>query len=128
MRSTAKGTFEIEMTPGEPELAGVVSRFTFTKRFHGDVDGDGVGVMLSCGDPQAGDAGYVAIETVRGRIDDRQGGFALQQLGAMQGGSPTLHYQVVPGSGTGGLAGIVGSLRLTVDVDGTHRYELDFAL
>jgi hypothetical protein len=45
----------------------------------------------------------------------------------MSGGSQTLHYEVVPGSGSGELAGISGSVALTVDDDdGTHRYELTY--
>jgi hypothetical protein len=84
--------------------------------------------MLSCGDPQSGSAGYVAIETVRGRLLDREGGFALQQMGRMQAGSQTLHYEVVPGSGDGELQQITGTLRLTVDEDGTHRFELTYEL
>jgi hypothetical protein len=39
----------------------------------------------------------------------------------MHGGSQTLHYNVAPGSGRGALAGITGTLQLTIDNDGTHR-------
>jgi Protein of unknown function (DUF3224) len=105
-----------------------VNRFEFAKRFHGDLDGTGAGVMLSCGDPQAGMAGYVAIETVRGRLAAREGGFALQQFGTMRAGSQTLQYEVVPGSGHGGLHGIAGHFHLTIDDAGTHHYELDCEL
>jgi hypothetical protein len=128
MSSTATGTFEIELTPGPPEIEGSVGRFDFTKTFHGDLEATGAGVMLSCGSPQTGEAGYVAIETVRGRLGDRQGGFALQQLGMMHAGSQTLHYEVVPGSGDQGLEGIAGTFHLTIESDGTHRYQLEYEL
>ena len=82
--------------------------------------------MMSGGDPQAGAAGYVAIETVQGSLGQRQGSFALQQFGTLRDGSQTLHYEVVPGSGTGGLNGVTGNLHLDVDKDGTHRYELEY--
>ncbi len=114
------------MTPGQPEVGGAVSRFDFTKTFHGGLDGTGFGVMLSGGDPQAGAAGYVAIETFDGRLDQRSGGFALQQFGTMHDGSHTLHYAVVPGSGHGELEGMTGTFNLTVDDAGTHRYELEY--
>lgn len=127
MTNVAKGTFDIQMTPAAAELDEAVSRFDFSKTFLGDLQGSGAGVMLSCGDPAAGAAGYVAIETVRGRLGGRQGGFALQQFGTMQGGSQTLHYEVVPGSGQGELKGIAGTFQLTVDDDGTHRYELEYS-
>jgi hypothetical protein len=128
MASTASGTFDVTMRPGATELDGAVARFELTKTFAGDLTGSGSGVMLSAGNPQVGAAGYVAIETVSGRLGDREGGFALQQFGTMQGGEQRLEYEVVPGSGTGGLTGITGTLHLTVEDDGTHRYELRYAL
>lgn len=126
MASTAKGTFDIVMTPGPPEVGGSVGRYDFTKTFHGELKATGAGVMLSCGDPQAGAAGYVAMETVEGRLGGLNGGFVLQQLGMMHGGSQTLHYELVPGSGHGALEGIAGRFHLTVEDDGTHRYELEY--
>lgn len=126
MSESAHGVFKIEMTPGASEAGGEVNRFDFTKTFTGDLAATGVGVMLSCGDPQSGAAGYVAIETVRGRLGDLQGGFALQQLGQMRSGSQTLTCQVVPGSGIGALENIGGDLELTIDDDGTHNYTLTY--
>ena len=126
MTSIARGTFDVTMQPATAELEGAVARFELTKTFHGDLRGAGRGVMLTGGDPQAGSAGYVAIETVRGRLHERDGGFALMQLGSMHGGSQTLRYEVVPGSGTDQLAGLTGQLDLTIDADGTHRYELEY--
>jgi hypothetical protein len=76
--------------------------------------------MLSAGDPATGDAGYVALEVFAGTIDGHPGTVALQQSGLMSDGNQVLHYDLVPGSGTGGLVGITGSVELTVD-DGTHR-------
>jgi hypothetical protein len=128
MARTARGTFDITMQPGAAELDGTVARLELSKRFHGDLEGTGAGIMLSAGDPQAGAAGYVAIETVRGRLGKQEGGFALQQFGTTHGGSQTLHYEVVPGSGSGRLAGITGTLHLDVEQDGTHRYDLRYDL
>jgi hypothetical protein len=128
MSITARGTFEINLAPAPAELDGAVSRFEFTKTFKGDLEGTGAGVMLSAGDPQRGSAGYVAVETVNGKLGDREGGFALQQFGTLLGGSQTLHYEVVPGSGKSGLSGITGRLRLMIDDDGTHHYELEYEL
>jgi hypothetical protein len=84
--------------------------------------------MLSAGDPRAGAAGYVAIETVRGRLREREGGFALQQFGSMYDGAQILHYEVVPGSGSGQLTGITGTQQLDIDADGTHHYQLRYDL
>lgn len=128
VRSTARGTFDIDMTPGPPELQGAVDRFDFRKTFYGDLQAEGAGLMLSCGDPQAGTAGYVAIETVGGSLGDQRGGFALQQIGMMRAGEQTLQYVVVPGSGNGALEGIAGTFHLTVEENGKHRYELEYDL
>ncbi len=128
MTGTATGTFDVSLQPGEPELEGAVARFDLSKTFHGDIEATGTGVMLSAGDPQAGEAGYVAIETVDGRLAGRTGSFALVQLGSMHAGSQALAYEVVAGSGTGELAGITGTLHLDIDADGTHRYHLDYEL
>lgn len=128
MATTAHGTFDVTMHPGPAELDGTVDRFEISKTFHGDLQGAGTGVMLSGGDPQAGAAGYVAMETVGGRLAERQGSFALQQFGLMRSGSQTLHYEIVPGSGTGQLSGITGTLHLDIDEDGTHRYALEYDL
>ncbi len=128
MTNLARGTFEIVMTPGQPEVDGAVGRFDFTKTFQGDLSATGAGVMLSGGDPQSGSAGYVAIETIQGQLEGQDGSFALQQLGMMHGGEQTIHYEVVPGSGNGELEGISGTFHLTVEDDGTHRYELEYEI
>ncbi len=128
MVDTARGTFAVTMQPGPAELDGAISRFELSKAFHGDLKGTGVGVMLSGGVLQVGAAGYVAIETVDGNLGGRQGSFALQQFGSLHGGSQTLHSEVVPGSGSGQLDGLTGTLHLNIDEDGTHRYELEYQL
>ena len=123
----ARGTFDVELRPAGAEIGGAAGRFDFDKTFHGDLDAVGAGLMLTAGDPQRGAAGYVAIESVTGRLDGRRGSLLLQQLGHLADGSHTLTYQVVPGSGTDDLAGVTGTLDLTVDDDGTHRYALTYA-
>ncbi len=126
MTNFARGTFEVEMTPGNAEVGGAIGRFDFTKTFRGDFEGTGVGLMLSGGDPQSGSAGYVAMETVHGRLKGREGGFVLQQFATMRNGSQTMHYEVVPGSGSGDLKGLTGMLHLRVDEDGIHHYDLEY--
>lgn len=116
------------MTPGAPEVEGAISRMEFAKTFSGDIEGTSSGVFLSCGNPQDGEAGYVAIEVVQGRVGNRQGSFALQQFGMMHAGSQTLNYDVVPGSGSGALEGVTGTFHLNVHDDGTHHYELEYEI
>ena len=117
MVDTARGTFEVTMQPGPAELDGAMSRFELSKTFHGDLQGTGLGVMLSGGDRQAGAAGYVAIESVQASLGQRRGSFALQQFGTLRDGSQTLHLEVVPGSGTGGLNATMGTLHRDLGVE-----------
>lgn len=123
---TAAGRFDIDLVPAEGVLPGT-GRFDFTKTWSGDIAGASTGVMLSAGDPGAGAAGYVALEVFEGVVAGRSGSLALQQFGTMGGGIDDLRYEVVPGSGTDGLAGASG----VVDLDasgGDHRVSLRLQL
>lgn len=116
-------TFTIDLAPGAALLEGT-GRFDFTKEWSGDIVGTSRGVMLSSGDPGTSTAGYVAIERFVGSVGGATGTCALQQFGTMVDGRQVLHYEVVPGSGTDGLAGLGGRVDLVVDADGTHRVTL----
>lgn len=125
MSPTARGTFEVALTPQEPDHG--IGRFEIIKTWRGDLAGEGRGLMLSAGDPAQGAAGYVAMEVVEGSLHGRAGSLAFQQLGVMRSGDQELRYDVVPGSGTGELSGVDGSLALTID-DRDHTYELTYTL
>jgi hypothetical protein len=126
MTEIARGTFEVTLTP-QPDDGSGIGRLELAKTWSGDLAGAGHGLMLSAGDPAQGSAGYVALEVVEGTLAGRPGSLAFQQLGVMHAGEQELRYQVVPGSGTGELEGITGSLALTVDEHG-HSYELAYEL
>lgn len=130
MTAVAKGTFTVAMKPhAEPDVAEGVSlgRMTLDKRFEGDLVAVGHGEMLTALTPEQGSAGYVAIERVTGTLHGRAGGFVFQHTGTMNRGAQALSITVVPGSGTGALAGLAGSFRLEI-VDGQHRYQFDYSL
>lgn len=110
------------MEPAEPVVAGT-GRFDFEKEWTGDMVGLSRGTMLSAGDPIAGTAGYVALEVFDGEIGGRVGTVALQQFGTMTDGDQVLNYVIVPGSGTGELEGILGTLELSV-ADDDHNVVL----
>ncbi len=115
------------MKPLEPSATGV-GRFSLGKRFHGDLEAVGVGEMLTGMTAEEGSAGYVAIERVSGTLAGRAGTFLLQHTGTMNRGSQSLSILVVPGSGTGDLAGLAGSLAIQIAADGAHSYTFDYAL
>lgn len=68
-------------------------------------------------------AAYVAQERISGVIDGREGTFVLEHRASMGAGHPTVtEATIVPGSGTGALAGITASGHvahelLTLDID-----------
>ena len=125
MTQTATGTFEVTLTPADDDRG--IGRMLIAKTWSGDLAGDGHGQMLSAGDPASGSAAYVAIEVVTGSLHGRVGSLAFAQHGVMRPGAQELTYAVVPGSGTDDLAGIEGTLALTIDERG-HSYVLTYEL
>lgn len=118
----AAGPFDVQMTPaGE-------GRFALDKRFHGDLTATATGEMLTAMTATEGSAAYVAIEKVTGTLAGRTGTFHLQHTGSINRGRPTLTITVVPDSGTDGLAGLTGTMRVHIASDGAHSYELDYTL
>ncbi|MCI4358163.1 MAG: DUF3224 domain-containing protein [Thermoplasmata archaeon] len=126
----AAGTFRVTISAsarsargaaGDPTLA------TLRKRFRGDLSGVSRGWMLSVMGTLDGSAAYVALEIVQGTLAGRRGSFALQHAGTLDRGKATLRVQVVPDSGTDGLTGITGSMRIEVRRL-RHSYVFDYAL
>ena len=124
--NTATGQFTVTLTP-LPGAADGLQRLALEKRFSGDLVGRSQGEMMSAGDPAKGEAGYVALEMVEATLAGRQGRFALQHSGTMTDGGQRLNIQIVPGSGSGGLAGISGQMAIRI-AGGVHHYTLSYAL
>ncbi|MGA2697837.1 MAG: DUF3224 domain-containing protein [Terriglobales bacterium] len=127
----AKGSFDVRVLPQKPdnpqeEKAGI-GRMSLDKQFHGDLEGQSDGEMLSFMTDVKGSAGYVAIERVTGKLNGHSGSFVLQHDATMTRGTPQMNIVVVPDSGTGELAGISGSLTITI-IEGKHFFEFDYSL
>jgi hypothetical protein len=130
MTHHAEGTFDVKTTPlaADDALTGTqVGRFSLVKQYHGDLDASSKGEMLGAGSPATGNGGYVAVEEVTGTLQGHTGSFALQHTGTMEGGSYKMSVAVVPGSGTGELKGISGSLTIIIAA-GKHSYSFDYTL
>ena len=91
-----------------------LTRATVRKAFGGALEGESVAELLTCGE-----LAYTANERVTGSLDGRSGTFVLQH-GAWTGGQWGF---VVPGSGTGELAGLRGTVRMEHE-----RYALEFEI
>jgi hypothetical protein len=126
----AVGTFEVKVAPltAYNTAAGTTAgRMSIDKQFHGDLEAVSVGEMLTGGDYKKGGAGYVAIETVTGTLNGKNGAFMLQHTGTVNIEEQSLTVTVNPGTGTGDLTGISGSMRIIID-KGKHSYEFDYSL
>lgn len=126
----AVGTFQVKITPLAPEPGQEsigLGRFRLDKTFAGDLAGTGQGQMLGSMDEADNSGAYVALERVTGTLHGRSGSFMLHHSGVMVRGASTLRIEVVPGTGTGELAGIAGTFSLEMR-DGAHHYVLDYTL
>ncbi len=124
--AVARGMFEVTLTPGvSPDPA--IGSFTLAKTFSGDLEGHSRGQMLGAGDPKLGAAGYVAMERVDGSLGGHHGSFTLQHSGVMVDATTTSTVSVVPGSGTGTLSGLRGTMVISQS-DGVHHYVFDYSL
>jgi hypothetical protein len=123
----AHGTFTVDIHPLSPAPAEGLGRFSINKTIHGDLEATTIGEMFTGGDPKQGAAGYVAIELVTGTLNGKNGNFALQHFATMDGKGPSMQVIVVPGSGTGELKGIEGTLTIRAET-GQHFYEFDYTL
>ena len=113
---------------GGPRL----SEALVVKEYRGDLEGTGRARVLMCradGEGPLQDAGYVAAERISGRLGGRGGTFVLHHWGvAAAGSAPRTAGHVVPGSGTGELAGLAGTVEIGVEEDGTHTLTLEYRI
>ena len=84
-------------------------------------------IMMGINDQALGSGAYVALERITGTLGGRTGSFALVHRGMMQRGAPALTIEVVPDSGTDGLAGLRGAMQIVIEA-GKHSYALEYEL
>jgi len=130
MKHHAKGAFDVKLQPLEAYNKNAdagLGRMSIDKQFHGELEATSQGEMLHAGSAK-GSGGYVAIERATGTLDGKRGSFALQHNATMTNGTPYLNIVVVPGSGTGELAGLDGTMKIIIEAGGKHFYEFDYEL
>ena len=101
---------------GEPGPVGF-GRVTLRKTFTGALTGTSVVAMTSAAIGEQ-PAGYVAVELVTGTLEGRSGSFVLQHSGVVDGADSRAAGVVLPGTGSGGLAGLRGTVQLTHEETG----------
>ena len=128
MSRHATGTFTVTMQPpSESGASGPFVRLRLDKRFEGGLAGTSEVEMLAsnAGDQPSG--GYVALERFTGELDGRRGTFILQHSGTMAPGSMRIDVIVTPGSGTGELKDLQGTLAIRIEGK-QHFYDLAYTL
>jgi len=92
----------------EPEDGPKLTRAQIRKSFEGDLVATGVlmYVMTYLDDENAS---FLGFEKVTGSLGGRSGSFVLRHTGFYDGEQARATCEVVPGSGTGELAGLSGS-------------------
>lgn len=129
-RFTSKFTVE-SMDPDDwaPEISTALptGRAHMRKRFFGEIEGRSITQFVYAFDHEQATGTYVAMESFEGRIGERRGNVNFWHAATTVGGQDRQdpHGALVPGSGTGGLEGLTGSVDISIDADGTHHLTLD---
>lgn len=112
MSGNARAEFEIKSWDEEPyaEFDGTekLTRATVVAAYTGDLIGESRIDWLMYYGPGEDPVHYVGLERFTATIGGRSGTFAVQSQGMFAGGVPRTSWFVVPGSGTGELAGLRG--------------------
>ena len=124
-------TSDFDVTDYVPDVTTALptGHLRMRKTYAGDVEGRCVTQFTSAFDQTSGIGTYVALESFEGSVAGRRGAFNFVHAASTSGADRAHEYGlIVPGSGTDELAGIEGSVRLTIDADGTHRMDFDHNL
>jgi len=100
-------------------------RIHVEEAFNGDIEGAGVVEFLQAAQAD-GSASFVGIERVTGAVAGRTGSFLLQDSGTVTGNVVAGDWFVVPGSGTGELAGLRGEGGFHANLGENAEVHLDY--
>jgi hypothetical protein len=103
-----------------------LSRVHISRSFSGDLEGASIAELLIA--KSEGGGGYVGHDRITGTLQGKSGGFVFQHSGLMGPEGVTNTGAIVPGSGSGELAGITGEGRMLADEEGNHTLTLEYEL
>lgn len=130
-RTTAKAEFTIDDWDEQPydEAQGQakLTRASVRKTFKGDLEGTSTVTFLMAY-REGGEASFVGLERVTGRLNGKEGGFVLRHVGEFAGGAARGTLEVVPESGTGALRGLRGGSDFDLPQNEAHRFSLTYSL
>jgi hypothetical protein len=112
MTARAEGTFTVasweEDTYQELADKGKLTRARVGYRLSGGIEGEATWDALMFYRPD-GTAEYTGLQHVSAQIEGRSGTCVMVAAGTYADGAASGTWRVIPGSGTGGLAGLTGS-------------------
>ncbi|MFJ7157290.1 DUF3224 domain-containing protein [Streptomyces sp. NPDC101118] len=88
-----------------PRLAGA----TVTNTFSGGIEAAGTVCRYTIAYLGPAEGTFTGLELLSGSLDGRKGGFVLAESGTFDADGTHCTFEVVPGSGTGELAGLRGT-------------------
>jgi hypothetical protein len=121
----AKSSFTIDKTEETPVEwpGGSVNRARWYKTFTGDLTGTSQ-IEITMGKLDTGAMVYVGVERFDVELQGRKGTFVVTHSSTMLGSDYEMTLKLVPGSGTGELAGITGTAEITPSHDLLLEYEI----
>jgi hypothetical protein len=132
VREVKKAIGQFKITGGHEEVysdrnPGRLTRAGGVQQFSGGIEGTGRIEWLMC---YRGDrtAEFVGLQEIEATIDGRQGEFVLTSFGSHDGIRSKGNWTIVPGSGKGDLAGIVGNGTWVAGPGPQATFELSYEL
>ncbi|HUZ76322.1 MAG TPA: DUF3224 domain-containing protein [Chloroflexota bacterium] len=116
-----------EQTFSEADGALKMTHTSVSKTFHGDLEGQGTLRYLMFYGPNE-QTRVLGLERVSGRLGGKSGSFVLEHLGGDDGSEARGAIAILPGSGTGELAGIRGSGEAVANRKGEISMTLEYEL
>jgi Protein of unknown function (DUF3224) len=132
MTAHADSTFTVkswdEQTYQEIDGDAKLTRASIVQSFEGDLDAEGAAELLMSYAAD-GTATIVGLQRFTGTLGGKEGSFVLQSVGGFDGAEATASLRVVPGSGTGALAGLsgTGASAVAKEPPGTLTLEYDLS-
>ena len=132
MTARAEGTFTVtswdEDTYQELDGKKKLTRATVGYRLSGGIDGDATWTALMFY-REDGTAEYTGLQRFTGQIAGRSGTCVMIADGGYDGGEARSSWRIIPGSGTGDLAGLAGSgISVAAAGQPAGTYSLDYEL
>jgi hypothetical protein len=127
----ATGTFTVaswdESTYQELDGDAKLTKATVSFGMEGDVIGEATWDALMCYRAD-GTAVYTGFQRVTGQLAGVDGSFVVQADGEFADGEARSRWQIIDGSGTGGLAGLAGSGSAVATATPPGSFALDYEL